>query len=463
MSITPIGWVLIPLGLVLFFLRPGWLYVLTVFFVPFSASAVISRGTGESASGFSPFLYFGFLMLLRECVTLTLTRRFQFRFARSVRKPLYLLMNFVLVCLSTLVMPMLIAGRLQIMDRPTIEYALVPLQYSLQTVNHALSLIFDAVVAAVIAHRCLDLRRFYETLRIYFISGIFVCLWGWMQFGCYLAGVAYPATIFNTSSAKSQYEAVLESLGVVRVSSVAIEPSFLARVLVGILVIGVAAIYRRTPIFNRGFDYFILALVGSTLIITTSSTGYVGVALLLALMPFLPRQRNRSKFALVASGFVVLAALVTAYFTIPAAADLLNSQLFNKAEGGSVVERAVIISNDFQYFLQYPILGIGWDCAPTHDVIVGLLANCGICGAAAFTLLIGSLILALYKSCSLSNAGERRDGPPVLMLLTLTITCVVYIISSGIETPDFWMTLALSIAAVGIGYNLRQQAPRDPV
>jgi hypothetical protein len=458
MAVTPIGWVLIPLGLVLFFFRPRWLYVLTIFFVPFSATAVINRGTGDSASGFSPYLFYGFLMLLRECLNLLL-QQLRFRFARPLRQPLYLLMGFVLVCLASLVMPMLIGGRLQIMDRPTIEYDLVPLQYSVQTVNHALSLIFDAVVAAVIAHRSLNVKQFYSTVRIYFISGIFVCLWGWMQFVCYLVGVHYPAAVFNNNASPYAlgYESVLESLGVVRVSSVALEPSFLSRVLVGMLAICVVAIYRRTPIFNRRFDYFILVLVGSTIVITTASTGYVGTVMLLALLPLLPSERRGSKVALVASVFAVLAALLTAYFTIPAVADLLNSQLFNKAEAGSVVERAVIISNDFQYFLQYPILGIGWDCAPTHDVIVGLLANCGVCGVAAFGLFIGGMIFALRKSSTLTVAGERPGGPPVLMLLTLTITCGVYIISGGIETPDFWMILALSIAAVGIGYNFRRR------
>ena len=458
MSITPIGWVLIPLGLVLFVLRPRWLYALTIFFVPFSATAVINRGSGDSASGFSPYLFFGFLMLLSECVALVL--RFRIRFARPLHKPLYLLIGFVSVCLFSLVMPMLIGGRLQIMDRPSIDYGLVPLQYSLQTVNHALSLIFDALVAAVIAHRSLEVKQFYSTVRIYLVSGIFVCLWGWLQFGCYLAGIPYPAAVFNNNASPYAlgYESVLDSLGIVRVSSVALEPSFLSRVLVGMLAICVVAIYRKTSIFSRRFDYIVLALVGSTIAITTASTGYVGSAMLLVLLPFLPSEHSRSKFALVASVFAVLGALVAVYFTIPAVADLLNSQLFNKADAASVLERAVVISNDFQYFLSYPILGIGWDCAPTHDVIVGLLANCGLCGLAAFGLLIGGVMFALRKSSALTVAGVRGGSPPALMLLTLTITCGVYIISGGIEVPDFWMILALSIAAVGIGYNLRQQA-----
>lgn len=458
MVVTPIGWVLFSVGLLLFIFRPGWLCVLTIFFVPFSGTAVINHGSGDSGSGFSPYLFFGFLMLLRECFDIAL--RLRFRFARPLRKPLYLLMGFVLVCLASLIMPMLINGHLQIMDQPTLDYELVPLHYSFQTVDHGLSLIFDAVVAAVIAHRSLDVKQFYSTVRIYLVSGIFICLWGWMQFGCYLSGIPYPAAIFNNSASSYAlgYESVLASLGVVRVSSVALEPSFLSRVLVGMLAICMTAIYRKTPIFSRWFDYLVLALVGSTIVITTSSTGYMGIAMLLVLLPFLPAARNRSKFAFVAIVFGILATLAVAYLTLPAVADILNSQLFNKADAGSVLERLTIISNDFQYFLQYPILGIGWDSAPTHDVIVGLLANCGVCGLAAFGLLIWGVTSSLRKFSTPMVARERPYDPPVLMLLALPITCGVYIISGGIEPPDFWMILALSIAAVGIGYKFRQEA-----
>ena len=41
MIITPIGCLLIPLGLALFLLRPGWLYYLIVFFAPFSATSIL--------------------------------------------------------------------------------------------------------------------------------------------------------------------------------------------------------------------------------------------------------------------------------------------------------------------------------------------------------------------------------------------------------------------------------------
>ena len=112
--------------------------------------------------------------------------------------------------------------------------------------------------------------------------------------------------------------------------------------------------------------------------------------------------------------------------------------------------------NDLQYFLMYPILGIGWNCAPTHDVIIGMLATCGLVGLSAFLLLIGTILYKLKQNFYLQVRQINEDNPSIMMFLCLSVTCAVYVVSGGIEPPDFWVILALSIAAVGIGHNLRR-------
>src|ERR1700691_4047567 len=195
MEITPIGWVLIPLGLLFFVVRPKWLYGLTIFFAPFSATAIVNSGSGDSASGFSPYLFFGFLMLLRECIGIT--RRMKISTPRAVRRPLELLFLFLAICIASLIMPLVINGNLYVMSSPTLDYSLVRLQYNFQIINHTLSLVFEVLIATLIAYRNLDLDHFYTSVRIYLISGIFICLWGWMQFVLYLIQIPYPAAVFN--------------------------------------------------------------------------------------------------------------------------------------------------------------------------------------------------------------------------------------------------------------------------
>jgi hypothetical protein len=453
MEITPIGWVLIPLGLLFFIIRPKWLYGLTIFFAPFSATAIVNRGSGDAASGFSPYLFFGFLMLLRECFGIA--SRMKISAPRGVRQPIKLLFIFLAVCIASLIMPLIINGNLYVMSSPTLDYNLVRLQYNFQIVNHALSLVFEILIATLIAYRNLDLDHFYTSVRIYLISGVFVCLWGWMQFVLYLIQIPYPAAVFNNNASPYTlgYSAVVDSVNIVRVSSVAIEPSFLSRVLVAMLAMCLVAVYRKVHLFGKSMDYALLLLLASTIILTTASTGYLGVAALLVLWLFLPSAHRRARIIAIVSVLALLITIVVLYFTVPSVTIIVAATLLDKTASGSALERALIVYNDLQYFLQYPLLGIGWDCAPTHDLIIGMLANCGILGLSAFSSLIGTVIYKLRTNFREPATSGIVSTPSIMMFLCLSVTCVVYIISGGIEPPDFWVVLGLSIAAVGIGYN----------
>ena len=456
MVLTPIGWLLIPLGIILFIVRPHWLYVLTIFFAPFSATSIINTGGGDSGQGFSPFLFFGFLLLLREYAGVAF--RMKIRILPATQRPLNLLYLFTAVCLVSLIMPLIINGRLDVMSSPGLDYRLVPLEFNRQILNHAIRLVFDIALTTVIVYRNKELKSFYATLRIYLCSGVFVCLWGLMQFALYILRIPYPAFIFNNSATPNaqDYSAAFESVGIVRMSSVAIEPVFLSRVLVGMLAICIVAVRGRKHIFNSYTDYIIVLLLFFTILLATSSTGYVGVAVLLVMLLFVPSSLGKSRTSSSILVFTVVLAVVISYYSFPSVKYILNSQLLNKNSTGSAIERAIIMYNDLQYFLMYPILGIGWNCAPTHDVIIGMLATCGLVGLSAFLLLIGTILYKLKQNFYLQVRQINEDSPSIMMFLCLSVTCAVYVVSGGIEPPDFWVILALSIAAVGIGHNLRR-------
>src|SRR5580700_8312577 len=66
LEITPIGWVLIPLGVIFYFFAPDRLYPWMVFFLPFSATAVVNIGSGDAASGVQAPIFLGALWMARE-------------------------------------------------------------------------------------------------------------------------------------------------------------------------------------------------------------------------------------------------------------------------------------------------------------------------------------------------------------------------------------------------------------
>ena len=51
MEVTPIGWILLLVGPVLMVLRPRWLYVATIFFLPFTATDLINVGNDMNLPG----------------------------------------------------------------------------------------------------------------------------------------------------------------------------------------------------------------------------------------------------------------------------------------------------------------------------------------------------------------------------------------------------------------------------
>jgi len=454
MELTPIGWLLIPLGIISFIVKPRWLYVLTLFFAPFSATSIINTGGADAGQGFSPYLFFGFLLLLREFSGVVF--RMKIRISHAIHGTLRLLYLFASVCLISLVMPLIINGHLNIIS-PDLNYRLVPLEYNWQVLNHALRLLFDIAITTVIVYRNIDVKNFYTSLRIYLSSGVFVCIWGIMQCCLFFLGIPYPAFIFNNSSTPHAlgYGAVLGSVGLLRVSSVAIEPSFLSRVLVGMLAICFVAVRERTRIFSRCIDYIVMILLFVTILLSTSTSGYVGISVLLMMLLFVPSAMKKNNRAFIVIVFAVILSVVISYSLFPPIRYILDSELLNKNESGSAVERAVIIYYDLQYFLKYPILGIGWDCAPTTDVVAGMLATCGLMGLSSFLLLIVTILYKLKQNVCLRLTKGIGDNPSIIMFVCLLVTCAVYAISGGITVPDFWIILSLSIAAVGLGNKSR--------
>ena len=53
----------------------------------------------------------------------------------------------------------------------------------------------------------------------------------------------------------------------------------------------------------------------------------------------------------------------------------INQILIGKQDSTSALIRLYTVSTSFGYFLQYPILGIGWSMATSDDLVVLLLAN----------------------------------------------------------------------------------------
>lgn len=473
---TPLGYLLLPVGLAALFTSSRWLYRLFVFWTLFSATSVLNVGGADNGSAVQVWMFFGALWILR----LALERVFLLSFSidNRLRRMSYWMIAFLGVATVSLVMPVLINGRLLIASPYLIENTETPLFLTGHNITQLLYLIFGGIIAICVAHVNLDETQREETESIILYSGIFIACWGLFQFACNVTGLPYPDFLLNNSgsAAGKGFMQSISEIGVHRISSATVEPSVLAQALLTLLPLTLPAWRRRGFVFSRRRDRLVAVLFIIVLVLSTSSTAYIGFAILaLTYVVYSVRTGSFSKtkaffvFALI--GTLATALVGVAFVSIPVVSEVVNSVLLSKASSGSGIERAMTIVYAFGYFQKYPILGIGWGSATSHDVVVFLLSNVGIIGTVIFFCMIFSIVFPNWKKISSRNSPLELSREAWLMSL---ICFVLTSIPSGFPLVfgNFWIILGMAMAtackvstAQDRSASLRMQhvVPRSPL
>jgi hypothetical protein len=465
LEITPIGWVLIPLGVIFYFFAPDRLYPWMVFFLPFSATAVVNIGSGDAASGVQAPIFLGALWMAREFPKFLSAKNSPIR--QNLRLPAKQLRLFVLIAVVSLIMPIWINGRVYIEDA---EFAkgfanAEPLLFRTRHISQILYLIYGVLLAILVAFRNSSLPELIRSVRIFLISAIFVSLWGFMQLFCSVLNLTYPAYIFNTSATGSAlgYLEELEDVGIARVSSVATEPSIFAGCMLIALVFALFAVTRKQPVISRRWDRFAVAIIFGALVVSTSTVAYVGLALvfvvyLLALL-YLKILRRRHVIALLVLGTVLGIAVVL----FSPAKDMIATLVLGKGESYSGIARAYTIALAAQYFLQYPILGLGWGSVTSHDLIFKILSNTGILGFWAFSLFLISLFRRLWRGATAVGNSNPEWRWWSTCLLTAYLVLVFTNVATGFdfvfEHLWFLLGLAMSVPLLNKVLSLKHPPP----
>ena len=462
MEVTPIGWILIPLGVSLFFVAPDRLYACMVFFLPFSATAVVNVGSGDAASGVQATIFFGALWMAREFPKFLSSRDSQT--GQNLRQPANHLRWFVLIALLSLIMPIWINGRVYI-DDPEFSNGLSnsePLLLRFRNITQLGYLLYGVLLAILVAFRNSDLRQLVRSIRIFLISAIFVSLWGCMQFACSVLNLTYPAYIFNTNATGSAlgYLETLEDIGITRVSSVATEPSIFAACMLVALVLALFAVSRNHPVISRGWDRLTVAIIVVALLISTSTIAYVGLILVSVVYLFclLHLKVIRRKHVITLLTIATLIGLTVVLFS--PAQDIVSSLILGKGESYSGIGRAYSIALAAQYFFQYPILGLGWGSVTSHDLIFKLLSNTGLVGFSAFSFFLISLMRRLWqgtKTISVLNPEWQwwstcLLGACLIMIFTNVTTGFDFVY----EHLWFLLGLAMSVPALNTALSLKR-------
>jgi O-Antigen ligase len=449
-EVTGIAAFLIPLGIYAFLFAPSLLYRFMVFSLPFSATAVVNYGFTGSSTGLQATTFFGALWMVREgfkAIRKSRPWRSQ-RMQISMRR----LRFFMFAVVVSLVMPIWIHGRLTV-DCPDLGCTdSGPLTFTLRHITQTMYLAYGVLLTIFIAVKNSDLRQFRKSIQIFLASAIFASCWGFLQWYCYRVGLPYPAFVFNNNASQSAmgYLQDIQELGLTRISSVATEPSILAQYTLIALVFAIFALVGKYPVISRFWDRTALVVTALLLLMTTSTTAYAGLAILLPVSLFGLWYLGRlGIIPVVLVAFSVLA-LYVAYTSSDIIQALAEKMIFSKSEDYSGIGRINSLILSFTYFRMYPILGIGWGSSTSADVILKLLSNTGILGLLAFGWFLRNLFSQLWQSMlrptPRSGFSERTYWACALLVASFILVATSELSGFAFVYGHTWFVFGMALA-----------------
>jgi O-antigen ligase len=438
MELTLIGGLVIGLGFLLSILSHQRLLQCIVFFASFSGTAVLNFGE----YGMAPdVVLLSFLLLVSF-----LSGRILFPVRVSGD---HLIVGFlILVFAAITVFSSLFNWAV---------HGVVSLQ-----VTQTAYLLFGICLTLVLSIEFSSLERLEAGLAALRASATFISLWGLFQAVCYYTGIAYPAFLFNNS--KSHFADMYDQRaaeGVVRIASVATEPSFMATSLMIFGAFG-ATVITLDPLRRSATWVIPVFLTLITVALSTSSTGYCGLAVLGLLLA-----RRHPTFALATFGSV---AIVGAIFlmSVPSAWDAFHNMTLGKFQDGSYVERSTTFAPAIDLFLRQPWFGFGWGADFSYSITTFMLANVGLVGSVSFLIAVAVTLIAsaaarkkfVTSDTRLAVYAEAAENALIVYLAESVVSGFKYVVA------DFWCLWAFVIVVpsclVCVGEGFRSSAFQQP-
>lgn len=384
MGVTLFGLLALPLC-VLCALNPERLLQLAILGAAFDAAAVVTVGDfGVQPALLPTTLFIGYVLL-----QMLLGARF-----RGAATVWWVVTPFVVVTIwavaGSQLMPRLFANQVYVWpQRLEPPFLAVPLAPSPSNLNQDVYVVADCLtlVTTALYATCtrFDLRRL---LAAYWTSGFLAAGLAFWQLASRLASVPFPTEFLTSNPGYAQL--TTQTIGAIpRINGSFTEPAALAGYLAGIVGASGWSLLNGN---STGVSRLVLPVAVAAMVISTSTTGYGVLAIMVAALPgyaLLTRsQRLLSRLVLAglllllvaAAGILTLATLVPAVGT--AASEVLGSTL-DKQSSSSYQDRTSTDFDSLAVVLPTWGLGVGWGSNRSSSLAPGLLASLGIYGTLA--------------------------------------------------------------------------------
>ncbi|TXE08458.1 hypothetical protein ES711_08095 [Gelidibacter salicanalis] len=410
---------------------------LFVFFIPFNSTAVLYiKGTPVSL----PLVLFCFAFssfLLKSILNSRIS------YPKASRISIRWLLVIGLVVVLSEIMPFIINGSYKVLDRynSLVFYAKeIPLVPNIQWITQMLYFIIGLLVVFLITvsyKTMLEIKTFLK----FFISGIiFMICWGWFEIFCFFIDVDYPYYIFDHIGMSKQ-GSLIGDYGFPRMISVTFEASYLAQLLIpAIPFFYWSAQEHQKIVFSTLFNKIFYIISTLTLIVAQTSTGILGFLITTGLLLKNRMQRFSKRIRILLVLLFIILCVIALFFAI-----IIVLEKSNEYSG---IERLKTVTLGFKYFLDYPLLGLGWGVFPTYDLLINLLANFGLLGTIPFLILLRNIYYRFLKLIKLNDKNKHiyKAGLEsfILILVVSQLSGFIY------HSQYFWMYLGLAISISSI-------------
>lgn len=452
MTLTITGAAILLLSVVAFLRSSFALFLLVIISIPFSATAVfnIAEKDSNSGTGISFTLVVLLLYLFRRFLEVLLK-------GRTIilgRFSLGLFFVFLASMALSLAVPLLNSGKtFQAVDpfgaiEATYTVAL-DVEHIIQWGYFALWGLFLLLAGKDIA----DTKQLILVMRTMLYTGIFVCIWGWMQLIVSMLGLPYPYQVFNNTLSGSGhgYRQIVEGVGISRMSSVSVEPSFFSAYLLVLLSLLLGFIILGVPVIGKYRDLWLAGLFAVTAASSTAATAYSGLGFI-GLLGFFAilwaRKQLLSRLILVLVGVLGTIFVVgMLYLSVPLVQNITNSFLLNRTDSFSFSIRFQSLVFALHSFTNFPLLGLGVNSMTVYSLPFWLIANGGLLGL--FTFIAAYLSLFRYPLTILGDtmAPSFVKGLGVGVVLALsTLLFITTLTGFPYNYGHFWLPILLALA-----------------
>lgn len=408
--------------IIAFFIGHKAFLVYAVFFMPFSAVAVINFPVSENTISYS--LFFALAYLASFLII-------KLKFVNVINEKFSLFGMFFVLYLI-------------------VSYLFVPyIDSSSNFVNEVsyFQVIYILIGVLLMTSISLDVYKYgyYKVILITIIwSMLVVSLIGEYQLLSSKFDLYYPYEVFNNSvNPNAQgYSAVLDN-GMKRISSVSTEPSIFTQWLVICFSI---FIFMKIYGYKTGlYTDIVLVNVFVVLVMSTSASAYLGLLCLvvIAIGLYVYKSRDVMLFGVV---------LFLSMFLVIAMSPFIYDLLMIKIQSYSFNERFGSIVFGLDKFIQSPFFGMGWGTITVHSLLIGLMANSGIIGFIMFFYwLLREMALSMIysKEKKILFCGQS-------LLLSILVLFLLQIATGFVYTYTFFWI----IFGVLIGENLHAKSYR---